>query len=533
VSTTTIWKGKGGTDLFVYCHIAASIIEQKVKETTDDSVAVELWGNGTSAYKPLLPHYGGTAGWLGYIARAAGRAGGPGEWFRNWCLTCWSAGGQVAKDVCVAGDDLPEAIVLLDAVYGSKPAGAKRGDGQVVWDASLQALGRYALAAARGERIMVLLHSRISTSYASSKECVEAIVRYVEAELGERLGPDPTASADVLDHHGFIEALAYGNLHVIEFAGMGADEHITEAHLYDEVWKRWIPWTKDTGAAPAPGSTPPPPSPPQSVLGLKRGDKGPLVTRWQLFLVGQDVPLKYGADGSFGPATEEATREFQLRHSLVQTGVVDAATRVVASALGLDGPSAEPPGSPADHAGPDWPPPPSFPPLVGTVERQRIFGPMTYVADPQPGNPEHIRVTNGWAAEHLVTVTVPELAGIQGAPSTGRIQLHRDIADQVLALFAAWKEAGLMPLVLSWAGSYAPRFIRGSTTSLSNHAFGTAFDINAPQNPLGARPALAGQKGSVRELVPLANAHGFYWGGHFKGRLDGMHFEAAVVGMTP
>jgi hypothetical protein len=42
-------------------------------------------------------------------------------------------------------------------------------------------------------------------------------------------------------------------------------------------------------------------------------------------------------------------------------------------------------------------------------------------------------------------------------------------------------------------------------------------------------PALKGELGSVRELVPLANRHGFYWGGHFRGRPDGMHFEAARI----
>jgi hypothetical protein len=33
----------------------------------------------------------------------------------------------------------------------------------------------------------------------------------------------------------------------------------------------------------------------------------------------------------------------------------------------------------------------------------------------------------------------------------------------------------------------------------------------------------------VRELVPIANKHGFYWGGHYSKRADGMHFEAAKV----
>jgi hypothetical protein len=37
----------------------------------------------------------------------------------------------------------------------------------------------------------------------------------------------------------------------------------------------------------------------------------------------------------------------------------------------------------------------------------------------------------------------------------------------------------------------------------------------------------------VRELVPLANKWGFWWGGHWgyngKGRYDGMHFEVAKL----
>ena len=65
--------------------------------------------------------------------------------------------------------------------------------------------------------------------------------------------------------------------------------------------------------------------------------------------------------------------------------------------------------------------------------------------------------------------------------------------------------------ILTFDGAYAPRFIRCSNKTLSNHAFGTAFDINADKNPLGAQPALAGRKGCVFELVPTAHQFGFYW----------------------
>ena len=56
---------------------------------------------------------------------------------------------------------------------------------------------------------------------------------------------------------------------------------------------------------------------------------------------------------------------------------------------------------------------------------------------------------------------------------------------------------------------------------------GTAFDINERWNNLGDPPARLGAQGSVREMVQIANQHGFHWGGHYDGRKDGMHFELA------
>jgi hypothetical protein len=48
---------------------------------------------------------------------------------------------------------------------------------------------------------------------------------------------------------------------------------------------------------------------------------------------------------------------------------------------------------------------------------------------------------------------------------------------------------------------------------------------------LGTMPALRGEHGSVRELVPLANAHGFYWGGHFS-RRDGDALRSDETGVA-
>ena len=40
----------------------------------------------------------------------------------------------------------------------------------------------------------------------------------------------------------------------------------------------------------------------------------------------------------------------------------------------------------------------------------------------------------------------------------------------------------------------------------------------------GEVPAQVGERGCIRELVEIANAHGWFWGGHFS-RQDAMHFE--------
>ncbi len=176
-----------------------------------------------------------------------------------------------------------------------------------------------------------------------------------------------------------------------------------------------------------------------------------------------------------------------------------------------------------------YPPLPTFKPLMSTAERQNVFGKFSHVAAPVAGNKEAIRILGDWEAKNIVKVTLPQLVGIEGLHNNGVIRFHKLGVNQLLAMWAEWESTGLLNRVLTYAGSYVPRFIRGSNSVLSNHAFGTAFDINAAWNPLKKTPPLVGQKGSVRELVEIAHKHGFYWGGNFKNRPDGMHFELAFV----
>lgn len=163
---------------------------------------------------------------------------------------------------------------------------------------------------------------------------------------------------------------------------------------------------------------------------------------------------------------------------------------------------------------------------LGTIGRRKTFGAFTYRATPVPGNPEKITVTDDWTKNLITRPLPPELAALPGADSC---TFHRLVAPRFDELVQAWREAGVLGDVLSWGGSYAARFVRGSTRgTLSAHAWGSAFDINVPWNGLGRVPAVEGAKGSVRRLVPIAERLGWYWGGRMT-RPDGMHFELARV----
>lgn len=256
---------------------------------------------------------------------------------------------------------------------------------------------------------------------------------------------------------------------------------------------------------------------------LRLGDRGSEVKRWQFFLLGQGFDPGT-VDGFFGKRTQEASRSFQQRHGLVVDGIV--ANRTVGQAMMLGFEVVK--DTSEDKSSTNFPLPPDFQPLVSTAARQKIFGKFRFTHHPVPGNPENIRVRDGWPEENMGIAKLP-IGKLRGAPGNGKVQFYKKAIPQLEAMWGEWEDNKLLACLMTWDGSYVPRFIRGSTTTLSNHAFGTAFDVNAEQNPLGSQPALMEKPGCVRELVAIANKHGFYWGGHFKQRPDGMHFELAKL----
>lgn len=238
---------------------------------------------------------------------------------------------------------------------------------------------------------------------------------------------------------------------------------------------------------------------------LERGSTGPEVERLEHWLSGQFPGLVIG--GEYDARTELAIKVLQKRGGLDDDGVAGPKTLGYLAQLGFRLESVALPSKP------------DFAPLSG-ADRQRVWGTIEGVA---LADGSSIRITNGW--KEAVKVEVPQLRLVPGA-SNGHIWWHREGVKALLGFWQDVEAAGKLGHVLSWAGSWVPRFVRGSRATLSSHAHATAFDINAPQNGLGATPTTG--HGCVFELVPIAHRWGFYWGGHFT-RPDGMHFELTRV----
>jgi hypothetical protein len=77
---------------------------------------------------------------------------------------------------------------------------------------------------------------------------------------------------------------------------------------------------------------------------------------------------------------------------------------------------------------------------------------------------------------------------------------------------------------LGTAGMLCARFVRGSTTSISNHSWGTAIDLTL-EGKLDPRGDGLVQDGLTR-IAPIFNRHDWFWGAAF-GTEDGMHFECS------
>lgn len=134
---------------------------------------------------------------------------------------------------------------------------------------------------------------------------------------------------------------------------------------------------------------------------------------------------------------------------------------------------------------------------------------------------------NGWSANDRSVIAQYTVPG-----STRKIALRKGDVSVVLLDLLGWMHANIRKIDVGvyddWG--YAERTIRGSSTTLSNHASGTAVDFDATQHPLGVK--------NTWHPAEVDQIHGrlkFYegairWGRDYTGRVDEMHFEINAGG---
>lgn len=266
---------------------------------------------------------------------------------------------------------------------------------------------------------------------------------------------------------------------------------------------------------------------------LSVGAFGNDVRRLQEYL-NRELSASLVPDGSYGGMTKGEVLRFRKKFGLPESPSFDEQCSAISGPRGFAPPAFDPDPSKNKLS---WPPKKSDLTSPSGSLMQTKSGTIAFKHAPTSGNPEKIDITNNFVAENITVVEIPELKDCvvpldSGVTKTdGRIRFNRRHTDRLTALFADWSKAGLVDRILTFDGSFNARLIRGATSAtvanLSNHAWGTAFDINAHWNKRKSIPAQMGDRGCVRELVAIAHAHGFYWGGHFSTK-DGMHFEVAA-----
>jgi hypothetical protein len=125
-------------------------------------------------------------------------------------------------------------------------------------------------------------------------------------------------------------------------------------------------------------------------------------------------------------------------------------------------------------------------------------------------------VTNNRLKAHIKTKNVgPFKATGFDLALESLIEVMADIRIEQPSVFAA----------LSSAGMLCCRFKRGSTSSISNHAWGSAIDlkINGILDAFGDGKVQHG----LTLIAPIFNRHKWFWGATFP-KEDGMHFEISA-----
>lgn len=127
---------------------------------------------------------------------------------------------------------------------------------------------------------------------------------------------------------------------------------------------------------------------------------------------------------------------------------------------------------------------------------------------------------NGWSVD--LTGNLQDRTPVHGVSFPNGVR--RGDAATVLFYVADRFHREVEPLRPGWCWGWYVKTIEGSKAT-SNHASGTAIDLNAPNHPIGRRNTFTpAQEARIHAILGDCDRV-VRWGGDYSGRPDEMHFE--------
>lgn len=233
-------------------------------------------------------------------------------------------------------------------------------------------------------------------------------------------------------------------------------------------------------------------------------------------------------DGLCGPRTMGAIFLFQRSFLACPDGRIDPHGTTWRHLTGLVSPSGSSRPSSVAQDSPALPPPSQIQVLLTKVprpSRESINNGLTSVSPQfmiqQLGRPRETfssdcqPMTNRTLLKHLTRGPVGnfQVEGLRPAVES----LRRAVAQVQIEQPAVYA-------LLGTAGMLCCRLVRGSSTAISNHSWGTAIDfkLNGVLDRRGDNQVQLG----LTLIASIMNQHGWFWGAAFRTE-DAMHFEAS------
>jgi len=219
---------KRGARLVIHFFGAAFIPQYAVSQLgAGHIVAVVNIGSGSGIYDRTFSDPAVFDALLTQIHDESAAALGAPTLLRDVTLAAFSAGHGAIREVLrdSAHFDLIHGVLLLDGMHTSYvPEGVVLDKGGHLDDKNLIAFAKFARAATRGDKRMLVTHSEIFPgTFASTTECADYIIDALSLTRTPVLRWGPRGMQQLSD-------VANGGLHILGFAGNSAPDHIDQFH---------------------------------------------------------------------------------------------------------------------------------------------------------------------------------------------------------------------------------------------------------------------------------------------------------------